>query len=377
MGVSWLMDPPLRSLARELKQTAARERAVALSATEIELVERIRAKTVEHNGDNVERTRAYLDYFRQHTEIHWALLAHLVSRNAGWSMTDLRGELLTRLLSERVQEHYFHFLERANWLIFHDAYPQLLLYEESVKRQTNLFHLLPHFHVSVFMQAAWNRFWSEQDRELLAVCLIVNEQRHLEEQVMQDESYRKTVLDTLPFAMQELLSLNQILFPYRGDGRRLHLAGETVSHFASATERIALGKRLYALLFRDSKLLEEVLGWALKQPHTGSRKDFWPQIFHDIHEGVPGQPYRKKLAGCQLVPGGTRIFSPALSQAWKRVAQEPPAQLDWYRGLDVLPLLRIREQPASRDAQEAYCKTLDKIELAVIARGAIFGSRQS
>ncbi|TGU43045.1 DUF2515 domain-containing protein, partial [Mesorhizobium sp. M00.F.Ca.ET.186.01.1.1] len=86
----------------------------------------IRNKTKESNGDNLDRTSAYLAFFRRHPEVHWALLAHLVSRNAGWSMTDLRGELLPRLLAKKVQHDYFSLLERGNRLIFQDTYPQLL-----------------------------------------------------------------------------------------------------------------------------------------------------------------------------------------------------------------------------------------------------------
>ncbi|MDF2680006.1 MAG: hypothetical protein K0R47_1196 [Brevibacillus sp.] len=378
MGLSWMIDPPLLSLAKEIKQVIAREKdapkATVLSTSEQELVAHIKKQTILRNGDNVERTRAYLDYYQQHTEIHWALLAHLVSRNAGWSMTDLRGELLPRLLSAKEQRDYFLFLERGNWLIFQDAYPQLLLYEESARQQTNLFHLLPYFQVSVFTQAIWNQFWKSGDRELLAVGLIINEQQHLEQQVMKDESYQKTVLSTLPFAFQELLALNQILFPCLGDVRPLRLVGETVSHFASLTERISLGKRLYALLFRDLSIQEAVLGWASRQPHTGSRRDFWPHLFHDVKESVPGKPYQKRVENCQLKPSAKRIYSPGLQHAWKRVEQALPMERDWYRDRSVLSFLRTSEVGVPANRGEAYCRTLEKIELAVIARGKIFGA---
>ncbi|WP_238933378.1 DUF2515 family protein [Brevibacillus choshinensis] len=382
MGFSWMFDPPLLSLAKEIKQAIAREKempeGVSLPAKEQKIVEHIKEQTFLRNQDNVERTRAYVEYYQKHTEIHWALLAHLVSRNAGWSMTDLRGELLPKLLSPKEQNDYFLFLERGNWLIFQDAYPQLLLYEECVRQKTNLFHLLPHFHVSVFTQALWNQFWREGDRDLLAVGLIINEQQHLEEQVMKEESYQKTVLGTLPFAIQELLALNQILFPCAGDGQPLRLVGETVSHFASVTERISLGKRLYALLFRDDFLLQAVFGWARGQAHTGSRKDFWPHLFHDVKESVPGKPYQRRVGDCLLVPGAKRLYSPTLRQAWKQVKHEMPAEREWYRDRSVLSYLRIPKEkaPAPVNRGEAYCRTLEKIELAVLARGKIFGAKE-
>ena len=77
--------------------------------------------------------------------------------------------LLSRLLTKKEVESFFTFLERGNWLIFQDAYPQFLVYEESIKRGQNLFYLLPHLHVSTFMETLWNQFWDEQDSYLLTM----------------------------------------------------------------------------------------------------------------------------------------------------------------------------------------------------------------
>ena len=84
-----------------------------------ELVASIRRKTAEANRNNVTRTDAYLRFYQKHEEIHWALLAHLVSRNGGWSMTDLKGEWLPLLMDEHAIQPCFWFLVRSNWLIFH------------------------------------------------------------------------------------------------------------------------------------------------------------------------------------------------------------------------------------------------------------------
>ncbi|WP_432774385.1 DUF2515 family protein [Brevibacillus gelatini] len=379
MRWSWHLNPALWPLARELaKAKETRQAANSLTKTEQDMIAEIRHKTLASNADNLDRTSAYLTFFRKHPEVHWAFLAHLVSRNAGWSMTDLRGELLPRLLPVKVQHDYFSFLERGNWLIFHDAYPQLLLYEESVKRQTNLFHLLARLDVSLFMQAVWNHFWKTGDSKLLSISLIVNEQHYLETHMMSDEAYRNTVVETLPFALQEVLRLNLILLPYRGqeDGA-LRLAGEPVFHFASLTERIELGKRLYSLLFGDTPIKEGAMRWAGDKPHTGSRKDFWPHLFHDLRETTPGEPYRKRLGNCQLLPGGKRLYSPALRQVWKQVRHELPKAVDWYpakKGVVMRQLVLARNQPAFSRAEEAYCQALEKIELAVLAKGRLLGT---
>ncbi|UOK59911.1 DUF2515 domain-containing protein [Bacillus sp. OVS6] len=56
--------------------------------------------------------------------------------------------------------------EDANWLIFSDAYPQLMLYEISKQKGHPLFHLLDEFHVSPFMKREWQIFWRKKHRTL-------------------------------------------------------------------------------------------------------------------------------------------------------------------------------------------------------------------
>lgn len=166
----------------------------SLSAEEQQIVQAIREKTDFTNTDNITRTKAYLDFFFQHPEIHWAFLAHLVSRNAGWTMTDLKGEYLPHLLSGDQQKSFFSFLERGNWLIFQDAYPQLLVYQESVKRKRPLFHLLSAFHVSSFMSVVWRRFWIEKDRDILSTALIINEQHYIDSRIIKDDIFHLSLI---------------------------------------------------------------------------------------------------------------------------------------------------------------------------------------
>lgn len=97
------------------------------------LLSRIERQTKSKNADNISRTNAYKAFYDRHPEIKWSLLASFVSRNAGWSMTDLKGSLFQLGLRERQQKWFFLAYERANWLIFSDAYPQLLLYHWSKK----------------------------------------------------------------------------------------------------------------------------------------------------------------------------------------------------------------------------------------------------
>ncbi len=54
------------------------------------LLSRIERQTKAKNADNISRTNAYKSFYDRHPEIKWSLLASFVSRNAGWSMTDLK-----------------------------------------------------------------------------------------------------------------------------------------------------------------------------------------------------------------------------------------------------------------------------------------------
>ncbi|MEI7025450.1 DUF2515 family protein [Paenibacillus sp. y28] len=251
-----------------------------IRAEDHQVIAQIRRATAQANLNNVTRTAAYYDVYKRHPELHWALLAHTVSRNSGWNMTDLKGELLPRLLTAADTEALFAMLEKANALIFQDAYPQLLLYAESRRTGRSLFHLLPQFHVSRFMEPVWDRFWITGCSPLVTVSLIINEQHYIEQRVIQQPEVRRDVLDAWFFQTQSLLQLNQVVFPYECRQSTLpRLAGIVVDRFESLKERIEIGKALYAMLFGLPQVLQGVQRFAAAQPHTGSRADVWPQLF--------------------------------------------------------------------------------------------------
>ncbi|MDF2961995.1 MAG: hypothetical protein K0S39_3730 [Paenibacillus sp.] len=341
-----------------------------LSAAEQALVRRIREDTAYHNRNNVTRTMAYWNLYRRHPELHWAFLAHMVSRNGGWSMTDLRGELLPYLLNEDQQGHVFTLLERANALIFHDAYPQLLLYAASRRMASPLFHLLSRLQISVFMRAVWELFWERSDSALLTEALIINEQHYIEQRIVQHPSYRKLVLDTLFFNAQSLLQLNQVVFPYaEKDG--LRLAGLVLENFSNLAERIEVGKKLYAILFGIPVVYQGSHQFADSKPHTGSRTDYWPHLFTPVRQTppVPRGQLKEWLDGCKLRPGASRLYSPFLSHAWKNQTMDQPEPGDWYdkdsgSGLSFFSSV---QPPFSFEMTHEYCFGLNKIELAVLA----------
>lgn len=83
----------------------------------------IRTETAVLNRNNITRTQAYLAFYNRNPEIHWAFLAHMVSRNGGYHMTDLKSSNMTHLLDRAERQKFFLFLERANSAIFADAFP--------------------------------------------------------------------------------------------------------------------------------------------------------------------------------------------------------------------------------------------------------------
>jgi hypothetical protein len=362
---------PIETIKDELKvklKKAAINDANHLTKEDQDLLNRIKSTTHELNQNNVTRTKAYFDIYQKHPEIHWAFLGHMVSRNGGWNMTDLKGELLTRLLTKKERNDFFTFLERGNWLIFQDAYPQLLLYSESLKRNKPLFYLLPYLNISIFMETIWNYFWRKRDSYILSIALVINEQNYLEKRVIQNPIYQKGVLDTLEFKLQDILSFNHILFPYR----KKSLAGQTVHQFQSLHERILVGKRLYAVLFQKKELLNQFVQWAKAHHHTGSRKDYWPHIFNNVNEGFPGIPYQLRLNACKLKWGAKRIYSPGLNSAWKNVLHQEAEKGDWLHDWQIADYLsELSETQINGEIEYEYCKTLERLELAAFAKKVI------
>lgn len=322
------------------------------------------------NKNNITRTKAYLDFYNSHPEIHWAFLGHMVSRNAGWNMTDLRGDLLSGLMTESEKLAFFSFLERGNWLIFQDAFPQFLLYEESLKRKKSLFHLLPFFQISTFMETIWNHFLRHHDRYILTMALIINEQSYLENRVVKNSVFKKKVFDTLEFKLQEIFSFTHILFPYIKGGK-LRITGQTLRHFDSLNERILLGKRLYSLLFKNKILYHQCLKWAKSQPHTGSRHDFWPHLFHHIKDELPNKGYKLRLNYCRIRPGASRLFSPQLLFAWKDVHHPPAESGDWFQDWKIIDYLIKKDENINGEIENDYCKALENLELAIVAKKAL------
>nr|WP_243735035.1 DUF2515 family protein [Paenibacillus turpanensis] len=351
---------------------SAEQFRLRLRAADLALVQEIDEDTKRLNRNNVTRTEAYYHSFMRCPELHWALLAHMVSRNGGWSMTDLKGDLLPHLMDSAKAETLFQFLEKANWLIFQDAYPQLLLYEKSRKHGRSLFYLLPAFSVSRFMRPIWESFWENRSSAMLTIGLIINEQHYIEQRILQDEYWKQQVVDTLTFKVQSLLQLNQVFFPMKEIGQRdVPLAGLIVEQFSSLEERIEFGKKLYAMLFGIPSVSEGARRFAQARRHTGSRADYWPHLFATVRKSPAAAVYKRRLDGERLLEDAEPFYSPPLNQAWPDQRHPEPDRSDWFINTSAFRYMRSVEPPFPYEMSDEAMFGLNKIELAVLAGEAL------
>ncbi|MGP4074305.1 DUF2515 domain-containing protein [Halobacillus sp. K22] len=374
----WITNRNQYSLLKAELKNKLKENPTSIPTTEeSRLILDIRDQTKTKNRNNVTRTTAYQEYFTFHPEVHWALLAHLVSRNAGWNMTDLKGEFLPRLLTPKEQIDFYLFLERGNWLIFQDAYPQLLLYEASKKKNIPLFHLLPHLNVSPFMESFWMHFWNNHSSSLLTTALIVNEQNYIESRVIRNEQYQKNVLDTVLFRLQDVFDLNHILIPYQTPGiKKTNLIGGTVHHFSSLEDRILLGKKLYLDLYSIKSRLNQIITWTEQYPHTGSRHDYWPLLFTKVKNTAPGPNQMLPHTPVDLNKNSPRIYSPNLEDAWKDWIHSSAEEGDWFKDMAMFALVKKKINPKEENVLNHYWNTIEKLEIAVFAKN-FFTQRHS
>jgi hypothetical protein len=353
LSLQW-NEASTRTVISELEQLLSRDHLERVekhiwSEADLSLAEDIAAETAKAGMSNITRTASYLKCFQQYPELHWAFLAHMVSRNAGWNMTDLYGTLIQDFISKEDKPVYYRFLERSNALIFQDAYPQLLLYMKSRERGVSHFHLLPYFHVSRFMKPFWERFWIDRNSALLTVALIINEQNYIESRVITNSYYQKKVSNKAKFHLFSVGGFNQTLFPMMNPSTTTisRFAGRTVSDFSSLQERIQLGKNLYAILMGLQDVRYEALYFAEQVPHTGSRADYAPELF----------TWDKK----ETLPAGQRFYSPKLLDTWHDTPYEPITKEDWFINHKMLHTISKPKLPLLCDITKEYYANMTKL----------------
>lgn len=226
-------------------------------------------QTKKHNIDNITRTHAYQNFYFCFPEIQWAFLASIVSRNAGWNMTDLELVPFKKLLGKTERNRLFMTYERANWLIFSDVYPQLLTYKLSCKLNKPMFHLLSNLHVSRYMQKEWRHFWRFHDKQRLMTALIINEQNVIHGPVLKQSFFRFHIFNELPYRLQNMLYMNVVILPTKS----FPLYGAFVHNFTNLSNRIALGKHLAEIIYHPN-YYTKLVNFVKTESHTGSRTDY-------------------------------------------------------------------------------------------------------
>ncbi|MBU9714063.1 DUF2515 family protein [Evansella tamaricis] len=339
---------------------------IVILPNEKKIVQEIKTSVRKENVNNLTRTSAYLKVFNKYPEVHWALLAHFVSRNGGWNMTDLKGSILSGFLSERAQKSYFTFLERANAAIFHDAYPQLLLYEASRRDKKSYSHLLPVFGVSKFMIPIWEEFIRSKNSKLLTVALIINEQHYIEERIVQNHIFQENVFNTWQYQVQEAFHLVHVLFPYATKSSIRRIAGHKVVNFRNVEERVNIGKQLYLILFGIPVIYKECYFFAKENPHTGSREDYWPHMFSK------GEQIKEEWHSC-WDKGKPFMYSPTLTHAWENIDNPEPIKGDWYlnKGKEIFKLFESNSMPGSFDVTNEYCKDLYEMNMIAAVKNTL------
>ncbi|AOZ94604.1 hypothetical protein LPB68_07105 [Paenibacillus crassostreae] len=340
------------------------------------ILQEIRMATIAANQSNITRTQAYLECYKAYPELHWALLAHMVSRNGGWNMSDLKGGLMSDLMERSLKDNLYRMLERCNALIFQDAYPQLQLYMYSKQYGCSLFHLLPHFHVSTFMNAFWNSFWLERNSALLAVGLIINEQHYIEGRVVRQSFFQKNIFKNMTYQINHLAHVNQILFPLSkmipSPMNERHvpspspgIVGLVLENFLNIEERINLGKSLYGLLFGYTDVLNQVTAYAQDTIHHGSRSEYWPELFTpDKETAVNSSIESSQLLDHEWLSVGQRIYSPTLEEVWFDMPYDPIPRYDWLKDKNVIQYISKPRRPFLIEISHNHRAALQKTALA-------------
>lgn len=265
------------------------------------------AELDERNLDNVTRTESYLELYaltRAHPpDLPWLLMAHLVSRNAGCLMTEIaaaldRGDCG---VAPPALRELFLFLERANHLIFFDAWYHVL--HHLLGRSAEL---APD-RCSRFMREAWARHEGARragpphpaaERALVS-DLVTNEQNLIERRVAHHPRF--AVAQALVALAEAFGQEPPVVLPCTQ-------ASIQVGGFARLERRIRAGMRIFDAM-ADRATRDAMYAWARRHPHDGSRppwggperpklRDAWPAhavraLWDGIHappEPDPGWP---------------------------------------------------------------------------------------
>ncbi len=234
----------------------------------------------ERNADNVTRTASYLELYaltrELGRELPWVLMAHLVSRNSGYLMTDLAVaiERGTTPFSREALTEMFLFLERPNFLIFHDAWWHVAHHLLDAPMQEG--------RVPRFVREAWRRYESSprtgEVERALVFDLVTNEQNLIERRSVHAPRFDKA--RALVRFFDAMKTEQPIVLPVTS-------ARIIVGGFLEIEKRIATGRRIFDEVLSDRAQRDAIFEWATAHPHTGSRAAYGARATPAIPEAWP------------------------------------------------------------------------------------------
>jgi hypothetical protein len=295
-----------------------------------------------HNDTNPQRTDYYDRYWTANPEIPWSLLANLVSRNAGYQMSDLArfsaklavaGSLTvilpipgTILLGLAQIKALWAFLELGNFLIFRDVCPALEGWVHAKRRPEHtdrIFDMLlePEFDLDPFAVEQWKSFArlgdgrTQADIQKHCFALIANEQNQIEDRLVRGVgSYLGELASTTSVLVRlyGALGLTRLGFPLgspAADATADKLAIYQVGDFISLDARINTGRDLFVGLLDTATRRDRVHAWVrANRLHSGSRADY-NEPYYSTHRislsdrptipGVIDETYSPPLKGWQ------------------------------------------------------------------------------
>jgi hypothetical protein len=255
-------------------------------------LEALLAELDARNADNVTRTESYLELYaftRDHPpELPWLLMAHLVSRNGGYLMSDVARQLARDdgIFTSSALEQLFVFLERANFLIFWDAWNHVTTF------LLGRVDALAPPRTSRFMIDAWRRFEAGSPQGAasrhLVRDLVTNEQNLIERRVVHNARFE---------AARAIVSFAEATSRDAPLALPLTSVEIRVGEFARLERRVATGWRIYDEVLADPGQRADILAWARAHPHDGSRAVYGGRAGPRIREAWPVDRVRSLWAG--------------------------------------------------------------------------------
>jgi hypothetical protein len=265
-------------------------------------LEQMLAELGVRNEDNVARTSSYLElyaYTRDHPpDLPWLLMAHLVSRNGGYMMTDVATSLARRdgVFSADATRTLFLFLERANFLIFHDAWWHVLHHllgrsgELGAPRATRFVvdRCWPDYE-----RAVRDRGVSADVEAQLVRDLVTNEQHFIERRVVHNPRFEQA--SAIVGFLESIGRDAPLVLPCTD-------ASIKVGRFALLARRIQTGRRIYDEVLADPARRERIYGWARQNAHTGTREVYGGRAGPRIRDAWPVSEVRALWSGVHAEP---------------------------------------------------------------------------